>query len=41
MTEMICAADELVEIDLPGYLQDQEDPTCETRFYTLDGKEAR
>lgn len=39
MYEKLCPADELVEIDLPGFLEAAEMPDCETRVFDLTGKE--
>lgn len=38
VVKSICPADELVEIDLPGFLEAQGDPSCETELFDLNGK---
>lgn len=39
MKKNICPADELLEIDLAGYLEGLEDPSGETEAFDLSGKE--
>lgn len=39
MFEKLCPLDDMVEIDIAGYLDAANDPSCETTNYDLDGKE--
>lgn len=40
MLKNICAAEELVEIDLEGYLEGSDDPAAETEEFDLSDEEA-
>lgn len=38
MNEKLCPVDDLIEIDLPGFVAAAEDPGCEMETFDLDGK---
>lgn len=39
MYEKLEAVEELIDIDLQGYMEDLSDPNAATQFFDLNGKE--